>query len=71
MIAVYTIDPAMRTAIQSALRNAQAWSFGTGYQGADDIMDMCWKVCDARGGYPNGIAPWREALAACGRSMYV
>jgi hypothetical protein len=57
--------------LHSVLRGAQQSSFGAGYKGADEILTWCWEELDREGHYKNGIAPWREALSAAGRSMYV
>lgn len=70
--AVYTRSSASRARLTSCLATAQECSFGSGYVATTQwIMDSCWTVVDTAGGYRNGIAPWREAMAVAGRSMYL
>lgn len=68
---VYCDDKDERTTLQAVLRAAQRSSFGAGYRGADEILQWCWEELDRNGCYRDGIAPWRDALSASGRSMYV
>lgn len=70
MIAIYTSDSDDRKQLFTVLRNAQDWSFGKGFKGVDEIVHMCWALYDREGTYRNGIAPWREVLAAFDRSVY-
>ncbi|KAJ9113012.1 hypothetical protein QFC22_006108 [Naganishia vaughanmartiniae] len=70
--AIYTRAPEQRTRITSVLQTTETWSFGPGYVDTTrEIMGACWKVLDEEGGYRYGIAPWREAMAVTGRSMYL
>ena len=68
---IYCKDKFERATLHSVLRAAQLSSFGVGYRGADEILNWCWEELDREGFYKDGIAPWREALSAAGRSMYV
>lgn len=70
VLAVYTRDPVERSRVRSLIRLALDMSFGPQYRGALDVLDVCWEVLDARGGYENGVAPWREAMAALGRNLW-
>lgn len=60
-----------RQELADTIRSAQDWSFGPGYKGGTDVLSACWHFYDTHGAYDYGIAPWREILSACGRSMYV
>ncbi|WOO85993.1 uncharacterized protein LOC62_07G009481 [Vanrija pseudolonga] len=70
VLAVYTRDPSERVRVRSLIRLALDMSFGPQYRGALDVLDVCWEVLDARGCYENGVAPWREAMAALGRNLW-
>ncbi len=61
----------MRDRITTVLHQALELSFGLGYRGTDEVLDLCWEVLDSKGAYPYGIAPWRDALAAFERSLFV
>lgn len=71
IIAVYTRDVQHRQRLQRMLELALAMSFGSNYKGTSEILTLCWEVLDNNGGFENGIAPWREAMTAFGRSLFV
>lgn len=68
---MYTRDPDMRSRIQHLLKLVLALSFGSNYRGTDEILDICWDTLDRNGHYENGIAPWRDAMNALGRNLFV
>jgi hypothetical protein len=71
LIAIYTKDEKQRKEIMLVMEMAQLCSMGAGYNGAKGVIETCWEDLDEQGYYTNGIAPWREAMAASGRSMYI
>ncbi|WOO86002.1 uncharacterized protein LOC62_07G009490 [Vanrija pseudolonga] len=70
IIAVYTRDVAERDRLRALNKMCLTMSFGPNYPSTDDILDLCWEVLD-RDGYPHGIAPWREAMNALGRNLFM
>mgnify|MGYP006876498992 CR=1 FL=1 len=70
-MAIYTLDPEMRQRLQEVLHQSLIMSFGSGYRGTDEILGLCWEVLEAKGTYPHGIAPWRDALTAFERTLFV
>lgn len=71
IIGMYTRDPDMRSRIQHLLKFVLSLSFGSNYRGTDEILDICWDALDRNGQYENGIAPWRDAMGALGRNLFV
>lgn len=71
IFAIYCRDVERRERLQSLIHQILALSFGSGYRGPDDILRLCWEALDRNGGYENGIAPWREALSALGRNLFI
>ncbi|KLT42911.1 hypothetical protein CC85DRAFT_312001 [Cutaneotrichosporon oleaginosum] len=71
IFAIYCRDNERRERIQILIRQILALSFGSGYRGPDDILRLCWEALDRNGSYENGIAPWREALGALGRNLFI
>ncbi|WVQ63454.1 uncharacterized protein L199_001607 [Kwoniella botswanensis] len=71
VIAVYTSKKDDRDRTRALLDDVNSMSFGKSYNGTSEIMEMCWEIYDAQGFYTNGIAPWREAMTAFGRTVIV
>jgi hypothetical protein len=71
ILAVYTRDPDTRNRLQDLIHHALTLSFGTGYVGTDEVLSLCWEILDTNGSYHHGIAPWREALAASERTIFL
>lgn len=61
----------MRERIASLMTLTLAISFGPNYRGTKEILALCWEVLDTQGKYENGIAPWREAMNALGRNLWI
>lgn len=70
IVAAYTRDPALRQRLVDLITHATALSFGPHYPAPRDVLDICWEVMD-EGGYVAGVAPWREAAASVGRTLWV
>lgn len=70
-MAIYTRDKEVRGRIHELIRLTLAMGFGRNYRGSDDVLGLCWGVLDSKGRYDNGIAPWREAMAAVGRNLWL
>lgn len=72
ILAIYCIDLERRERIQQLIHQVLALSFGSGYRGPDDILRLCWEALDRNGTYDdNGIAPWRDAMSALGRNLFI
>lgn len=71
ILAIYTRDSSMRNRLQELIHHALTVSFGVGYVGTDEVLALCWEILDTNGAYQNGIAPWREALAASERTIFL
>ncbi|KAL1404954.1 hypothetical protein Q8F55_008566 [Vanrija albida] len=71
VLAIYTPGPEDRERLARLLALALGMGFGPNYRGTRDVLDVCWDVLDARGRYEHGIAPWREAMHALGRNVWV
>ncbi|BEI83680.1 hypothetical protein CcaverHIS002_0402840 [Cutaneotrichosporon cavernicola] len=71
IFAIYCPLVERRERIQQLIHQILALSFGSGYRGPDDILRLCWEALDRNGSYENGIAPWREAMAALGRNLFI
>ncbi|WVW80693.1 hypothetical protein I302_102679 [Kwoniella bestiolae CBS 10118] len=71
IIAVYTSNKEDRNRLRVLLDDVLSMSFGRSYNGTSEIMEMCWEIYDTQGCYTNGIAPWREAMTAFGRTVIV
>lgn len=71
VLAIYTRELAARERMASLLRLALGMGFGPNYRGTLDVLEVCWDVLDTNGKYEHGIAPWREAMHALGRNLWV
>lgn len=71
ILAVYSPNIEDRIDLLTTLKRAQDWSFGPGYKSSEGMVQACWDVYDNLGNYEHGIAPWREAMTATGRSLYL
>ncbi|GMK58680.1 hypothetical protein CspeluHIS016_0601220 [Cutaneotrichosporon spelunceum] len=71
IFAIYCPVAERRERIRQLIHQILALSFGSGYRGPDDILRLCWEALDRNGAYENGIAPWREAMAALGRNLFI
>ncbi|KAL1404958.1 hypothetical protein Q8F55_008570 [Vanrija albida] len=61
----------VRERLASLMALTLAISFGPNYRGTKEILALCWEVLDTQGAYENGIAPWREAMNALGRNLWI
>lgn len=71
VLAIYTREPLERERLHHLICLALSLSFGNNYRGSKEILQLSWEVLDCNGAYENGIAPWREAMSAFGRNMWV
>ncbi|WOO80446.1 uncharacterized protein LOC62_03G003965 [Vanrija pseudolonga] len=70
IVAVYTRDVALRARLQELITHATALSFGPHYPAPRDVLEICWELMDSSG-YVTGVAPWRDAAASVGRTLWV
>ncbi|WOO85996.1 uncharacterized protein LOC62_07G009484 [Vanrija pseudolonga] len=70
VLGIYCDDKADRETIAHLMHLSLGTSYGANYRGSDEVLVLCWDVLDA-GGYPHGIAPWRESMAALGRNIWL
>jgi hypothetical protein len=70
VLGIYCADKADRETIAHLMHLSLGTSYGANYRGSDEVLVLCWDLLDA-GGYPHGIAPWRESMAALGRNIWL
>ncbi|TXT04817.1 hypothetical protein VHUM_04085 [Vanrija humicola] len=73
IMAVYCIDLAARERIRELIKVMLCMSFGPNYRGTDEMLALCWEIVDKSPtkSYKDGIAPWREAMNALGRNLWL
>ncbi|KAL1404959.1 hypothetical protein Q8F55_008571 [Vanrija albida] len=73
IMAVYCIDLGARQRIRDLIKVMLCMSFGPNYRGTDEMLALCWEIVDKSPTrrYKDGIAPWREAMNALGRNLWL
>lgn len=72
-MAVYCLDLATRDRIRELIKVMLCMSFGPNYRGTDEMLALCWEIVDKSPtkSYKDGMAPWREAMSALGRNLWL
>lgn len=64
-------DKGQRQQLFETMEVARKYSFGQNFKGIYHVIQQCWEEYDETGKYKNGIAPWREIMAATGITMCI